>query len=189
MGLLALLLLATAPSRSAASDAEVARSLVASNSWGVISTTSLHLNGTAFGNVMSFSDGHGEWHGGTPYFYMSPMDFTLQDIAANPACSLSISQLGTAGGCHVDPEDPTCAKLTLSGKMLKATGGRLQEAKDALFARHPDMAKWPSTHRFQFMYLQIETLFLLDHYGGSRPLPVEEYYSAAATSSDTLAAE
>lgn len=35
--------------RSAPADAAAARRLVASTSWGVVSTTSLHLNGTAYG--------------------------------------------------------------------------------------------------------------------------------------------
>ena len=29
------------------------------------------------------------------------------------------SQLGTAEGCIVDPEDPNCAKLSMSGKVLR----------------------------------------------------------------------
>ena len=44
------------------------------------------------------------------------MDPTPKDIELDPRCSLSLSEapLGTCGG--LDAENPTCARLTLSGK-------------------------------------------------------------------------
>lgn len=161
------------------SDAATARRLVSSNTWGVVSTSSRHLNGTAWGNLLSYSDGPPGAGSGTPYFYLSGLDATLQDLAADARCSLTVSQLGTAAGCATDPEDPTCAKLTLSGRMRPVPDDRLPHARAALFTRHPQMASWPAGHHFEFHYLEITDLFLLDHYGGAVPLTVEEYYAAA----------
>ena len=48
----------------------------------------------------------------------------------------------------------------------------VEAAKAALFTRHPEMASWPPGHGFKFMKLHIESLFLLDHYGGAIPLSV-----------------
>jgi hypothetical protein len=67
-------------------------------------------------NIASFSDGPVGSSRGTPYFYLSKMDPTPKDIELDPRCSLSLSEapLGTCGG--LDAENPTCARLTLSGK-------------------------------------------------------------------------
>lgn len=49
-----------------------------------------------------------------------------------------------------DPEDPTCAKLTVHGKMkLVKRESDKQLAQRYLFARHPEMAGWPLDHKFQ----------------------------------------
>uniref|UniRef100_A0A7I4C232 CREG-like beta-barrel domain-containing protein n=1 Tax=Physcomitrium patens TaxID=3218 RepID=A0A7I4C232_PHYPA len=104
-------------SRPDPSDAPAtARWLVAQSAWGVLSTISIHLEGAPWGNVAAFSDGPVGSSGGTPFFYLSRMDPTPNDITLDSRCSLTLSEasLGTCGS--VDPENPTCARLTLSGK-------------------------------------------------------------------------
>lgn len=54
----------------------MARWLAHENVWGVVSTTSIHLNGTAFGNVMSMSDGEKLNSTGRLFFYLSMLDPT-----------------------------------------------------------------------------------------------------------------
>lgn len=49
----------------------MARWLVHSNTWGVVSTTSRHLGGVAFGNVASYSDGPRGQPTGRLLFYLS----------------------------------------------------------------------------------------------------------------------
>ncbi|KAL5200689.1 hypothetical protein ABZP36_021892 [Zizania latifolia] len=103
-----------APSEAAAT----ARWLAAQNTWGVLSTISSNLNGAPFGNVVSYSDGvPGESHG-IPYFYLTTLDPTARDALEDERTSFTISEfpLGTCG--KIDPENPTCAKLTLTGKVL-----------------------------------------------------------------------
>lgn len=71
-----------------------------------------------YSNVVSYSDGlPGEGHG-IPYFYLTTLDPTARDALADERTSFTLSEfpLGTCG--KIDPENPTCAKLTLNGKVL-----------------------------------------------------------------------
>ena len=60
--------------------------------------------------------------------------------APNPGAHL---QLAAA-----DPEDPTCAKLSVSGKLEPVEEDALQEAESLLFSRHEAMRSWPTGHQF-----------------------------------------
>ncbi|KAK4781524.1 hypothetical protein SAY86_015626 [Trapa natans] len=157
--------------------AATARWLVAENSWGVLNTISSELNGAPFGNVVSFSDGLPNEGKGIPYFYLTALDPTAKDAMKDERASLTLSEypLGTCG--KIDPENPTCAKLTLTGK-LKIVENKSEEAQfaqKALFTKHPEMKEWPKSHKFQFFKLEIENLFLIDWFGGPKPLTPEEY--------------
>ncbi|KAG0585635.1 hypothetical protein KC19_2G026800 [Ceratodon purpureus] len=155
----------------------MARWLVSQSDWGVLSTISIHLKGMPWGNVASFSDGPVGTSKGTPYFYLSKMDPTPNDIESDPRCSLSLSEapLGSCGG--VDTENPTCARLTLSGKMQEVTDTQeLDFASQALFSKHPEMPDWPKGHKWVFYKLEIADIFLIDYYGGAKPITVDEYY-------------
>ena len=57
--------------------------------YGFISTISTQpgLEGTPFGNVVSFGDGGS----GTPYFCLSPMDASVQDLLKNPKLVETVS--------------------------------------------------------------------------------------------------
>ena len=93
--------------------ARVARWLVSQTTWGTIATISnAHdsgSNGTAWANPQSFSDGiknstdPKEQSTGTPYFFMTGLDETPQDLALNPRGAFSISESQING-------DPTCQK-------------------------------------------------------------------------------
>ena len=61
--------------------AETARWLAHSNLWGVLSTTSVHLNGQAWGQPKSFSDGNSTFSSGKLYFYDSDLDTSMQASA------------------------------------------------------------------------------------------------------------
>ncbi|CAM6090095.1 unnamed protein product [Calypogeia fissa] len=157
----------------------MARWLVSSNSWGVLSTISVHLGGTPWGNIASFSDGPVGAGTGRPYFYLSGLDPTPVDLEHDSRCSLTMSEfpLGTCG--DKDAENPTCARLTLSGKIVEITKDDVEAAfaTQALFSKHPEMEGWPKGHDWRIFKLDIEDLFLVDYYGGARPLPVKDYYN------------
>lgn len=42
----------------------------------------------------------------------------------------------------VDPEDPRCARLTLTGRMITVPPGELEFAKQAMFSRYGDALMW-----------------------------------------------
>lgn len=164
--------------------ARVARYLVHAADWGVVGTRSVHLDGQPFGNVASFSDGAEDDSTGRLFFYLTKMDPTATDAAAHANVSFSLTeamlQSGKGGSENVckqlSAEDPTCARITLSGSLAPAADQDL--AKKALFARHPDMASWPAGHDFAAYELTIKTIFFLDMYGGTEPMKVADYFAA-----------
>ncbi|XP_048434883.1 protein CREG1-like isoform X2 [Pyrus x bretschneideri] len=149
--------------------AATARWLVAQNSWGVLK------------NVVSFSDGEPGNGRGIPYFYLTTLDPTARNALNDPRASLTISEhpIGTCG--KRDPENPTCAKLTLNGKLKLADPKETEFAISALFTKHPEMKDWPKGHNFQFFKLDIENIFLIDWFGGPKPLTVDQYLHLKTT--------
>ncbi|OEL31472.1 Protein CREG1 [Dichanthelium oligosanthes] len=142
-----------------------ARWLAAQNTWGVLS------------NVVSYSDGvPGEGHG-IPYFYLTTLDPTARDALQDQRTSFTLSEfpLGTCG--KIDPENPTCAKLTLTGKLklVDLQSSEADLAKSALFTKHPEMKDWPKNHHFKIFKLEIENIFLIDWFGGPKPMSPSQY--------------
>ncbi|WJX81395.1 hypothetical protein P8452_64282 [Trifolium repens] len=157
--------------------AATARWLVSFNFWGVLNTISIDLGGAPFGNVVSYSDGLPDQGTGIPYFYLTTLDPTARNALKDERASFTVSEypLGTCG--KVDPENPTCSKISLTGK-LKLVDEKSKEgefARNALFSKHSEMKDWPSDHDFQVFKLEIENIFLINWFGGPKPLAVEEY--------------
>lgn len=94
--------------------------------------------------------------------------------------------------------------LYLQLNELDAKSEEAETAKKALFAKHPDMKsktyvnyhilflflikneltfwifqclliEWPKDHSFQVYKLDIEEIFMINFYGGPKPLTVDEY--------------
>ncbi|XP_047314699.1 protein CREG1 [Impatiens glandulifera] len=162
-----------------------ARWLVSQSSWGVLNTISSDLGGSPFGNVVSFSDGLPNKGHGIPYFYLTTLDPTASNALKDDRASFTISEfpIGTCG--TADPENPTCAKITLTGK-LKVVDGNNDEAefaKTALFTKHQEMKDWPKGHNFQIFKLEIEDIFMINWYGGPKPVTVDQYLHAKENNS------
>eukprot|EP00469_Lotharella_globosa_P009003 CAMPEP_0167771556 /NCGR_PEP_ID=MMETSP0111_2-20121227/348_1 /TAXON_ID=91324 /ORGANISM="Lotharella globosa, Strain CCCM811" /LENGTH=236 /DNA_ID=CAMNT_0007660931 /DNA_START=41 /DNA_END=751 /DNA_ORIENTATION=- len=160
--------------------AATARWVVHNTTYGVLSTTSIHLNGTAFGNVQSHVDGYVEESTGTPYFYVSELDASQQDIAQNPKASFTVSEvdIGYCAKKGWDPEDPRCAKVVLSGEIVEVTDPDEQKKfKDALFTRHPPMKSWPVDHNWKVKKMNIEDIWMLDIFGGASIITPADYYN------------
>lgn len=162
------------------SSAQHARMLVHSNVWATLSTISVQLRGVPFGHTVSYSDGVGyskENSTGCLFFYLTPMDSAGIDLSVNPTASVAISMAQEGkNACIVDVEDPTCWKITLSGKVKPVPAGQRRDAEKVLFSKHPQMEYWPENHRFLPYALEIENIVLLDYYGGAKHIPVKEYY-------------
>ena len=67
--------------------------------------------------MVSFSDGLPGKGAGLPYFYLTTLDPTAANALKDQRSSLAISEfpIGTCG--NIDPENPSCAKITLTGKV------------------------------------------------------------------------
>jgi len=167
--------------------ADTARWLVHEVTWGTMATTSVHLNGEAFGNPVSLVDGTEANGTGTPYFLVSTLDTSIQDISKNPKFSLTVSQAEVNCALHgitgaYDPEDPRCTRLTFTGTMSNVSDAAESAfAKTALIAKHPEMADWINmpSHDFFISKMSIEQIWLIDFFGGASFITTEEYYKAA----------
>ncbi|KAK9010757.1 hypothetical protein V6N11_043626 [Hibiscus sabdariffa] len=130
-------------------------------------TISIELKGSPFGNKVT----------GVPYFYLTTLDPTAKNALKDQRSSFTISEypLGTCG--NADPESPTCAKITPSGKLvqLEANSKEAEFAQTALFTKHPEMKGWPKNHDFRFFKLEIEDIFMINWFGGPKSLTVDQY--------------
>uniref|UniRef100_A0A8C1K3C7 Cellular repressor of E1A-stimulated genes 2 n=1 Tax=Cyprinus carpio TaxID=7962 RepID=A0A8C1K3C7_CYPCA len=131
--------------------ARVARYMTHYSDWGHLATISTQqqvIKGLPFGNIFSVSDGPAD----------NSTDFCRKQV--------------------YDPEDPRCARLTLTGKMVEVGPEELDFAKEAMFSRHPVMKKWPPGHNWFFMKLVLQQVWLQDWVGGVSVIPLEEYFEA-----------
>jgi len=161
-----------------------ARYVLHVSDWGSVATISTQhgIAGLPYANVFSISDGIvGNFSGGVPYFYMTPMDVSAKDIADNPSVTLVVSeaQSDLCRKSGLDPESPVCARVMLTGHIEKLRDGdEIVRARHLLFARHPAMASWPKAHRWFFSKLNIKRIQLLDFYGGITNVPLKDYFDA-----------
>jgi hypothetical protein len=68
---------------------------------------------------VSYSDGLPDQGTGIPYFYLTTLDPTARNALKDERASFTVSEypLGTCG--KVDPENHTCSKISLTGKVCK----------------------------------------------------------------------
>jgi hypothetical protein len=171
---------------------ETARWMVHSLDWGVLSTISTRLDTgiSPFGNVYSFVDGPCDNSTGIPYFYGTYMDQSFQDSIENPQISLTLSEATFATACggynlnscrispntYGDPENPVCARLTLSGRLeIIQEPDELEFATQALFQRHSSMSEWPTDHEWVVAKMVLQDIWLIDYFGGASILNVAKY--------------
>ncbi|XP_060089791.1 protein CREG2 [Heteronotia binoei] len=160
--------------------ARTARFLVHYNNWGFLATKSTQekMQGTPFGNCLSLSDGPTDNSTGTPFFYVTPKDNTVADLMRNSIASLTLPE-AEGDFCRktvVDPDDPRCARLILTGQMVTVPLEEIEFAKQALFSRHPVMRKWPRSYEWFFMKMNIDHIWLQNWYGGINAIAPEEYF-------------
>lgn len=166
--------------------AETARWLAHKNLWGTLSTSSVRLQGQAWGQPKSFVDGSSSNATGVLYFYDSDMDASMEDIKANPQVAFSLSSAQIFGMCPVDrldPENPRCARVVFSGKFVLVTDEEeLNFAKSSLFERHPEMETWPEDHSWKVHKILLNEVWLIDIYGGGRfPTTCLSYFEKILT--------
>ncbi|XP_071444698.1 protein CREG1 [Hetaerina americana] len=162
--------------------AKVARYIVRNSEWGSLASISTveGIESFPFTDVYSISDGPLNNSTGVPYFYVTPLDLTAKNIEEDPRSSLSLT-LAEGHYCeenNFDPEDPRCAHVVLTGKIVKVKTGTDEEifAKGAMFSRHPSMKSWPKDHNWFFAKLEIKKICLLDYFGGVKMVNVDDYF-------------
>ena len=184
--LVSLLAASSAPTLFAGRSDKVdwAHKMVDEYKWGILSTTSTMsgFEGTPFGNPNSYAQVDG-----TPYFYVSSLDQSMQDVAADSHVSLAISDAEAlkSPACGApfpkagDPESPICSRLTIMGTFKNVSGTpEANAAWDALQAAHPAMSSWPADHAWFIGKLDISHLWLINIFGGASNITPEEYFAA-----------
>ncbi|NWS37505.1 CREG2 protein, partial [Probosciger aterrimus] len=151
-------------SGGAAGRAGTARFLARHNTWGFVATRAAQakIQGMPYGNCLLLSDGPVNNSTGIPFFYVTPKDNTVADLLKNPVASLTLPEVD-GNFCRknvIDPEDPRCARLTLTGQMVTVPPEEVEFAKQAMFSRHPVVRKWPRSYEWFFMKMNIEHIWL-----------------------------
>uniref|UniRef100_A0A8D0E930 Cellular repressor of E1A stimulateds 2 n=1 Tax=Salvator merianae TaxID=96440 RepID=A0A8D0E930_SALMN len=163
--------------------ARTARFLAHHHNWGFLATRSSQekIQGTPFGSCLSISDGPTDNSSGIPFFYVTPKDNMVADLMKNPVASLTLPE-AEGDFCRktiVDPDDPRCTRLILTGQMLSVSLEEMEFAKQALFSRHPVMRKWPRNYEWFFMKMNIGHVWLQNWYGGLATVALDEYFKVA----------
>lgn len=175
-----------------------ARWMAATLDWGFLSTTSTRSEGTqlgdAFGNPYSFADAGS----GVPYFYASDLDASMIDIFSaskgNSRASFALSEAelkdtnNSVVACKIgtplgDPENPPCARLVLSGTVVKLGKNTSEYAKAqaSLFARHPSFKFYPPGHAFYIAKMEVDGVWLIDAYGGAAIISPADYFAPSVS--------
>jgi len=164
--------------------AKMARYICHHSNWAAMATISSRdpIVGFPFANIFSISDGPEDNSTGVPYIYISPWEISAKDLTHNNKASLTMS-LAQGGYCQqndLDPEDPRCAHVILTGEFIKLSSGSEEEdfARKSLFTRHPIMPDWPVGHHWFFAKIEIQNIQLLDYFGGAVTVPVKDYFEA-----------
>lgn len=162
----------------------MARYIVHNVDWAALATMTSQagVKHSPYANIVSMSDGPVDQGSGVPFFYMTPLDLSSKDLAKENKASITVT-LAQTTYCRqlsLDPEDPRCARVTLSGKVKNVKVGTHEEefARKAMFTRHPVMETWPKDHDFHLAKLKIGQIVLLDQFGGPKYISVEEYLTA-----------
>ncbi|XP_042533283.1 protein CREG1 isoform X2 [Dipodomys spectabilis] len=163
------------------SPARVARFVAHLCDWGSLGTLSTleEVRGRPFADVLSLSDGPPAAGRGVPYFYLSPMMLTAQNLQENPNATLMLS-LAQTSFCRkngYDPQSPLCVHIMLSGTVTKVSEAEMDFAKKSLFIRHPSMKTWPASHNWYFAKLNITNIWVQNYFGGPKIVTPEEYFN------------
>jgi hypothetical protein len=188
--------------------AQTARWMVHSLDWGVLATISSRLPGDTegptktpssslpipFGNVYSFVDGTCDKATGVPYLFGTYMDQSFIDSTYNQMVSLTLSEASLSSVCndrnglaactlgtkYGDPENPVCARLTLTGMLvvLQEDSEEYAFAQGALFERHSTMQAWPRDHNWIIAKIDIRDVWLIDYFGGASIIDTASYFAA-----------
>lgn len=165
--------------------AKMARYLVHKAEWvsmGSLSTVEA-IKGYPMVNIIATADSaRGAKSTGTLFFYLTMLDYTAQDLSKDNRLTilLSMDQDLECSKQGIDPMEPTCARIMISGRAVKLEEGTDEYTfgKNAMFSHHPAAKHWLDTHNFFLCKLDIVQIAVLDYYGGPHYVTVEDYMNA-----------
>ncbi|XP_050308561.1 protein CREG1 [Anthonomus grandis grandis] len=162
----------------------MARYIIHNSDWLTIATISTQksIEGFPFVSLKSLSDGPMDNSTGIPFLYMTDMDVSGQDILKNNNVTI-MATLAESDYCtnkNYDPQDPRCAKVIISGKLLKVStsSAEYEFGKESLFERHPAMKDWPTDHEFYVAKVDLRQILVLDFFGGIKTVTPNDYFNA-----------
>ena len=149
--------------------AERARTLLARESIGTLSTQSVKHPGWPFGSVMPYvltSEG-------APVFLISGMAIHTQNVLGDPRASLLVMQSG-------NERDPLgLARVTLLGTVASIENVS-DELRQAYLERHPNARHWIAYSDFGFFRLDVAYIYFVGGFGAMGWVPAEDYTVAEA---------
>ncbi|KAG5683334.1 hypothetical protein PVAND_012620 [Polypedilum vanderplanki] len=165
--------------------AKMARWLVHNSEWmsmGTISTLP-SITGFPMVNVIAMADSEkGAKSTGVIYFYLVMLDFTAQDLSKkNQLTALfSMDQSLYCTKKNIDPMEPTCARIMISGEALRVEKGTSDYdfGAKAMASHHPASAHWIDAHDFFLCKMNISQIVVLDWYGGPHYVSLDDYFKA-----------
>lgn len=165
--------------------AEVARYIVHKSEWTSMGTVSTlkSIAGYPMVNIISMADSaRGAKSTGHIYFMLTDLDFTGQDLREENKLTAMFSsdQDMECSKNNVDPMEPTCGRVIISGRMkqLQADTKEYVDAQAAFVSRHPAAKNWIRAHEFYLCELEIEQIAVLNFYGGPHFVTADDYYKA-----------
>ncbi|KAL7030493.1 hypothetical protein ACKWTF_006682 [Chironomus riparius] len=147
---------------------------------GTISTLP-EINGFPMVNVIAMADSEkGGKSTGMIYFYLVMLDFTAQDLSKKNQMTVlfSLDQSLYCTKKNIDPMEPTCARIMMSGEALRVQKDtpEFDYATKSMTSHHPASAHWIDAHDFFLCKMNISQIVVLDWYGGPHYVTPEEYY-------------
>lgn len=178
-------LVASEPPPEPENYAKMARWLVHNSEWtsmGTISTVP-SIIGFPMVNVVAIADSDIDARStGQVYFYLTMLDLTAKDLSKQNKLTalISMDQSLYCKQRHIDPMEPTCARVMFTGEALRIPKDSDEFAfgTAAMLSHHPASANWVATHDFFLCKLNITSIVVLDFYGGANFVKVDDYLKA-----------
>lgn len=149
--------------------AERARTLLARESIGTLSTHSVRHPGWPFGSVMPYA----LTADGSPVFLISGMAIHTQNVLADPRASLLVMQSG-------NESDPLgMARVTLLGTVSRVDAVS-DELRQAYLGRHPNAKHWIEYSDFGFFRLDVTQVYFVGGFGAMGWIAKDDYALAEA---------
>lgn len=161
---------AAAPPAPEPSHGERARTLVASQSRGALSTIAVEPAGTPFGSVVTY----GLDPGGAPLFFVSTLAEHTRNIDADPRASLLVTEDTPAGG------DPLASgRVTLLGRVAEVADPEQREAARASYLAANPTAFYVDYGDFRCMRLVVTDVRYVGGFGRMSWVDVATYAGAS----------